>query len=238
MRYLDLTLATPAENLACDEALLEAVECGAGEVLRVWEPQRYFVVVGYANSVAVEVRRAECDRRRIPILRRCTGGGTVLQGPGCLNYSLVLRIDATPALHGITATNQFILERHQSVVSRVLKETILARGHTDLAIGTLKISGNAQRRRRRFLLFHGCFLLNMDLSLIERALPMPSKQPDYRCDRAHRDFLVNLRADEAQLKPALASEWGATEPLPNFPAERVEKLALEKYSRRDWNYRF
>ena len=56
MKVLDLTLPTPAENLACDEALLDAAESGAGgEALRFWESPVHFVVVGYANKVATEV---------------------------------------------------------------------------------------------------------------------------------------------------------------------------------------
>jgi len=48
MRYLDLTLPTPAENLALDEALLEEAERAgrATETLRVWEPREPIVVVG------------------------------------------------------------------------------------------------------------------------------------------------------------------------------------------------
>ena len=40
MKYFDFTLPTPAENLACDEALLEACERGGDEILRFWEPKR------------------------------------------------------------------------------------------------------------------------------------------------------------------------------------------------------
>src|SRR5207253_61981 len=38
MNFCDLSLPSPEENLACDEALLELAEEGrVGEVLRVWE---------------------------------------------------------------------------------------------------------------------------------------------------------------------------------------------------------
>ena len=86
MRHLDLTIPSPAENLACDEALLDWCESGDGvECLRFWESPEPFVVVGYANKVETEVNVAACEARKIPILRRCSGGGTVVQGPGCLN---------------------------------------------------------------------------------------------------------------------------------------------------------
>src|ERR1039458_3609667 len=100
MRHLDLTIPSPAENLACDEALLDWCESGTGaECLRFWESPEPFVVVGYANKVETEVNVAACEARKIPILRRCSGGGTVAQGPGCLNYALILPITKDGPLH-------------------------------------------------------------------------------------------------------------------------------------------
>ncbi len=240
MKYCDLTLAAPAENLACDEVLLELAEEGgtAGEVLRVWEPMQYFVVVGYANRVAAEVNLPFCQANTIPVLRRCTGGGTVLQGPGCLNYSLVLRISESSPLQNIPATNDFILRRHQAALSELLQAPIEMQGHTDLAIGGLKVSGNSQRRKRHFLLFHGTFLLHLDISLVEKALPLPSKKPDYRLNRSHNDFLLNIKVPSSRAKEALVKCWGATQPFTRIPFEEISALARDKYARDDWNFKF
>ena len=47
MQILNLTLPSPEENLACDEALLDACEEGARpETLRFWEPERHFSTTG------------------------------------------------------------------------------------------------------------------------------------------------------------------------------------------------
>ncbi len=92
MKWLDAVLGTPAENLACDEALLDRCEERGEEILRFWESRQHFVVVGYGNSVAAEVNVFACAQLGVPILRRCSGGGTVVQGPGCLNYNLSLCI--------------------------------------------------------------------------------------------------------------------------------------------------
>src|SRR3954467_9041804 len=109
LNLLELTFPTAEENLACDEALLDACEEeGAAEVLRFWEPREYFVVLGYANEARREGDLEFCATRSIRVLRRCTGGGTVLQGPGCLNYTLVLRIGERPELRNISATNEFV----------------------------------------------------------------------------------------------------------------------------------
>ncbi|PYJ97814.1 MAG: lipoate--protein ligase family protein [Verrucomicrobia bacterium] len=257
MKYLDLTFPTPQENLACDEALLDWCDAGDGpEVLRFWEPQQHFVAVGYSNRVAREVNVAACQELGIPILRRCSGGGTVLQGPGCLNYSLILRMDSDLALQTVTSTNRFVMERNRAALeplltrSSRLKEALSSnfqlstfnfqlsvRGHTDLAIGDRKFSGNAQRRRRRAVLFHGSFLLDFDLALIERVLRMPSKQPDYRRSRSHGEFLMNWNVSAKEVKAALRQAWRAIGELKGFPREQTQKLVLEKYSNEAWNFK-
>ena len=97
---LDLTLATPEDNLACDEALLDWAEAHESPgLLRFWESDRRFVVLGYANRVADEVDVEACRAEDVPVLRRCSGGGTVLQGPGCVNYALILPMNRSSSPH-------------------------------------------------------------------------------------------------------------------------------------------
>ena len=237
MKCLDLTLPTPAANLALDEALLDACEEDAGlEVLRFWEPKEYFVVVGYANEVKKEANVGACTKDNVPILRRCTGGGTVLQGAGCLNYTLILQIAGNPALQNITGTNRFIMERQRRALAPLLSAPIRVQGHTDLTMRDLKFSGNAQRRKRNALIFHGTLLLDFNRSQIEKYLAMPSREPDYRQNRRHTDFLMNLNIPIAGVKSALTSGWLAGEVLDQAPD--FQKLLTEKYEQTEWNLKF
>ncbi|MGA2029805.1 MAG: lipoate--protein ligase family protein, partial [Verrucomicrobiota bacterium] len=111
-------------------------------------------------------------------------------------------------------------------------------GHTDLAIDGLKFSGNSQRRKKSFLLFHGTFLLNFDLALVGDFLEMPSKQPDYRASRSHGEFLTNLNLSADKVKAALKKSWNAIEELKDYPKSEIQKLANEKYSTDEWNLKF
>ncbi|HEY3863846.1 MAG TPA: lipoate--protein ligase family protein [Verrucomicrobiae bacterium] len=235
MHILDLTLPSAAANLACDEALLDACDEGDGpEVLRFWEPREYFAVAGYANELARELNLPACHEAGLIIYRRCSGGGAVLQGPGCLNYSLVLKIGGP--LETITGANRHIMERQREASAAVLDGAVEVKGCTDLARNGLKFSGNAQRRKRRALLFHGTFLLQFDLGLMERFLTMPSRQPDYRASRPHQRFVMNMDVAASELKESLREIWKAREPLPEAPD--CKKLAAEKYSRDEWNLKF
>ena len=84
MKYLDLTFAEPARNLACDEALLDFFEAQRPDdgILRLWQPENYFVVLGHSNHLSAEVAPSACAADEVPSLRRVSGGGAVLQGPG------------------------------------------------------------------------------------------------------------------------------------------------------------
>jgi len=219
--------------------LLDACETnGSAEILRFWEPRETFVVVGYANRVAAEVNVGACTAKKIPIFRRCSGGGTVLQGRGCLNFALVLRIDQGGTCRTITSANQFIMEKNCAAIETLLKSEVAVSGHTDLTLGGRKFSGNSQRRRKNFLLFHGAFLLDFDLALVNELLRMPSLQPHYREGRSHDDFLVNLNLPADRVKTALQQAWGATESLADFPREQMQILAAQKYSTDAWNLKF
>jgi lipoate---protein ligase len=239
VKYLDLTFPDPARNLACDEALLELCENSAEDgVLRVWEPDNYFVVVGYSNKILSEVNVTACEAKGIPILRRFSGGGTVLQGPGCLNYSLAVRNERMAIPADLTDSYRFVLARHMKVCLSDRSGAVQIQGISDLALDGRKFSGNAQHRKRLCSLFHGTFLLNFDITLIEKCLAMPSRQPDYRDGRSHEAFLCNLSITPNDVRPALKQAWGADETLNEIPVDRIKALVRERYSRNEWNFKY
>lgn len=239
LQRVDVSLESPALNLALDEALLEQCEASepAGGVLRFWRTPVYFVVVGYGNRIAAEVDVAACGAAGIPVLRRCSGGGTVLQGPGCLNYALVLPVAESGPLASITGTNEFVMERNREAVAGLVGQPVRIEGHTDLAVAGRKFSGNSQRRRRRHLLFHGTFLLGFDLGLIGRMLRPPTREPAYRQGRGHGDFVMNLPVAEGDLRAALRRVWGARKDMENPPLELARELAAARYGSDGWNRR-
>jgi lipoate-protein ligase A len=237
MRLLDLTLPAPAENLALDEALLLAAEeSGAGEVLRLWELPALAVVVGSGGSVEIDVNVAACAADGVPVLRRASGGGTVLLGPRCLCYSLVLSCEAEPGLSDIRASNRYVLGRVGRALCGVMPDAGVE-GTSDLATRGRKFSGNAQQRKRRHFLHHGTLLCGFDLALVGRYLNAPERQPEYRRDRTHDEFVMNLPATVAEVKRLLVEEWQPAGEYEPVPLDAVVRLVGEKYSRDEWNRR-
>lgn len=238
MRFVDLTFPTPAENLACDQALLEWCSAEKGEeILRVWESPSPFVVVGYGNTTAGEVDLEACRRHRLPVLRRISGGGAVLQGPGCLNYSLILRIpEEEHPLRSIAGTNRHITRSHAQALRGLLGDEVRERGLSDIARGLLKFSGNAQRRTGSHLLFHGTILREFDLPLIEATLAIPERQPRYRANRPHRNFLVNTAVQAAPLVSLLRATWQAHSSLTDLPYDAIWRIANTRYADEAWTF--
>ncbi|MBT3597441.1 MAG: lipoate--protein ligase family protein [Verrucomicrobia bacterium] len=200
--------ATVREHLIWDEYLLRACEDGQiGPSIRTWVVNEPTVVLGYSNRPDREVHMALCRQRGIPVLRRTSGGGTVLLDAGCLNYSLILPVAYHPSMASVTLTNQYIMEKQRGLLEECLGREVALKGHTDLVIGERKVSGNAQRRGRSTVLFHGSFLCNADLGLIDKVLAFPSRQPAYRLARGHSQFLINLGISVSDLSQAVLSYW-------------------------------
>lgn len=237
MHFLDVTLPTLAENLALDEALLLEAEDGrGGEVLRLWEWRSYAVVLGAGCRLAADVNESACQINGVPILRRASGGGTVLLGPGCLIFSLVLSRERAVEMREIVPSHRYILD----MIRRALQDLqagIEYAGTSDLAIAGRKFSGNSQQRKRDFILHHGTILYDFAIESVARYLRLPERQPAYRGQREHNDFLMNFPAGVDELKRRLRAAWQAEDVLSAYPAARVQELAADKYAKDEWTRR-
>ena len=233
MYLLDVTLPTLAENLALDEALLLDAEAGGPELLRLWHWPHRAVVLGAAGKIAEDVDESACCADAVPVLRRSSGGGTVLLGAGCLLFCLILRFGRDPALADLHASYRFILGRILAGLSPYVSGLVV-QGSSDLTLAERKFSGNAQQRKRSHLLHHGTLLFAFDPTPAPRYLKMPPRQPEYRRQRSHVDFLTNLPIAADALERIMREIWQADEVLVEWPAARVKKLVDEKYECDEW----
>lgn len=238
MLLLDLTLPTPAENIALDEALLDAAEEGQSpaEILRFWESPQPLVVLGRSSKVSEEARLDACRAAKVPLLRRCSGGAAIVAGPGCLMYAVVLSYEQHPELRSLDRAHCFVLSRLRKALLP-LCANVQIRGTSDLALGEHKFSGNSLRCKRNYFLYHGTLLYDFELSLLTEYLGTAPRQPAYRQQRDHGEFVANLPLTSAQLKQAIRNSFEATQSLPTWPQENVDRLIAERYSRENWNYR-
>jgi lipoate-protein ligase A len=206
--------ASPAHNMAVDEALLREVR---GPVLRLYKWNTPAVSLGYFQPAAL----APAGR---PFVRRYTGGGLVDHAQD-LTYTIVL-----PRAHGwmeLSAPESYrrIHEGVQAVLRacgigvELTPEASVAESEAcfqkpvrfDLVAGAAKLGGAAQRRTREGLLHQGSLLL-----------PEPKRNDEVR--RAFPEFLTRFL--EVDFAPG---ELTAEE------EERAAKLELERYGTEAWN---
>lgn len=235
MLFLNHSYLTAESNLALDETLLEYADSGlGGQILRIWESPVYFVVLGYSSKWKKETHHFACQNDNISILRRKSGGATVLQGPGCLNFSLILESKESSGIS--SDTKQIMLEHQKAASTWGLSGEIQLHGVSDLTWQGRKFSGNAMRRGKKYFLFHGTFLYGFDLKKISTYLDSPEREPAYRAKRNHLDFLTNVPIDKNRIINSLRQTWGAKAELKNIPD--IEKVQSEFYSNKEWNLKF
>lgn len=209
----DVSFLSPAENILYDDVLLNLAQQGKiGNTLRLWESPGYFIVLGRTGKAQEDVQWKTVEKDAVPVLRRSSGGGTVVQGPGCLNFTFILSKEVNPELCDLRHSYRFILQGVLDLLKN-LGVAAVFRPISDLALESSekKFSGNAQYRGRNFILHHGTILYDFDLSLIARYLNMPEEIPEYRKGRGHNDFVVNIPASRVDLVREFQRVYGFSE---------------------------
>lgn len=244
MSVCHLIIDTPphsgAWNMAVDEALLEAAVEGADPVLRWYQWDAATLSLGYFQK-SVEWSTSPLWSA-LPAVRRLSGGGAILHHHE-LTYSCAL-----PATHPLTNDPyQIYLAIHNAVIGvlRPLGFDVRLRGsrfgkdgpaeaflcfsrgdEMDVVIGTDKVLGSAQRRRRGAVLQHGSLVLRKT----ETAPQFPGL------------FDLGQAINEAQLLEllALATAKVLGEPLRSTVfdqaiLQRARQLHDEKYTTLEWS---
>ena len=178
-------------NMALDEVLLEAVRQGrCPPLVRFYQWQRPTLSLGYAQSAARAVNGGFCQEKGIAVVRRITGGRSVLHHRE-LTYAVVSPEKNAIFPGGIQNNYRMIAAVLGHALRRFGIPAVLASGRgrvpvdTDdfrhhicfhapsiheLTVAGRKVAGSAQTRRQGCFLQHGSLPLEMDLELLGGAL--------------------------------------------------------------------
>lgn len=194
--------------LPYDAQALERFE-REGPFVWLWEPGEVACVLG-AGTPPTDVDLALCSASGVPVYRRRGGGGAVVLSPG--NLVITACYDGGRRMFA-TQWIQPIAEAIAQALVAVGVAGTQVRGLGDVALSDRKLLGSSLYANRRVVLYQGSLLVDPDLDLINRLLPHPSKEPEYRAGRSHLDFVTSLaRVGYAggmdPLKEALAQSLG------------------------------
>lgn len=181
----------PYFNLAFEEYLFSEFPKKENDVYLVFYENKRSVILGKNLQLEKEVF---IHKKKPPVLRRCSGGGSVVHFEGNLNFGLIVNSESHKDFLSIQGSYKIILEQIvKSLNSPKMK--FVHEGISDLCLESngqrRKISGNAQVRRKKWLLHHGTFLYRAEhIQDISYFLRHPPKEPGYREGKKHSDFLI------------------------------------------------
>ncbi|MEZ4721834.1 MAG: biotin/lipoate A/B protein ligase family protein [Flavobacteriales bacterium] len=231
MKLLVQSFDTAEKNLAFEEWYFHRFE---EDTLRLWINPKSVVVGKHQNAFA-ESNQAFCSQHQIPIIRRISGGGTVYHDEGNVNFSFFRHVEKG---------QQINYDRNLDIIQGALVQLGYPVERTvrhDLFIGEHKISGNAQHVSKGKALHHGTILYSSDKTLLSAALKNDCGHFEDKSVKSVRSPIRNL--DElksigsvGEFLGALAKAINLNQIEPEFGADEIAQLALEKYSSWDWNF--
>lgn len=200
------TSTNPYANLALEETLFSRVQ-KSGPLLLLYENSPA-VVLGRCQNPWKECCTGLARQQGIPILRRISGGGTVVHGPGNLNWSIIspLKPDKKTNLERmIQALNRIGLKVNNNDRHDLYFEHPESQQHK-------KVSGTAFRQTAQGSIHHATLLVNADLKALGALLTLPHRDMDSKGVPSHPSSVGNLNELQQDLCmekiiSAIAMEW-------------------------------
>ena len=247
-------------NMAIDEAMLLTQRTSFHPTLRVYDWLRPAFSFGYFQRISAEVDITACDAHGIELVRRMTGGGTVIHGWD-VTYTVIvphgsgtLPKDISGAYCAISDCLINGLQRLDIDVAHQIEKPLA--GNTpnicltnpaqyDTLLNGKKIAGVSQRRNQSGVMYQGYIALDLPTSDV---LALASKQVDFDRVAAGQSTAINQCRSapiyQKQLEDAVTLGFGKTlsvqfvetELLPQ-EIETAELLAQTKYGAAEWNFR-
>lgn len=182
MIYVDFSSPDVSLNLAAEYYFASERRLD-DEVLMLWQP-RATIVVGSFQNIHEEVDVAYATSHGIDIVRRLSGGGTVYQDNGSIQYAFIGE-----------GEREINFKRYLEPVIAALRRLGIdaeADGRNDICVGGRKVSGNAQYRVGDVVIHHGTLLFSADLDEMERACRPPEYKIASKSIKSVRERVVNM----------------------------------------------
>jgi lipoate-protein ligase A len=192
-RYIDSRM-TVAENMAIDRVLLTSRSKG-------WAPDTLLflaftpcALVGYHQSVELEVDEDYCREHGIEVQRRLTGGGAIYMHEGTLGWAIYADKHAA----GIPLDRGEMYARLCGCVARGLSKlgvNAAFRPQNDIEVNGRKISGTGGTEMDSAFMFTGSLLIDFDVDTMIRCLKLPIKKLEDKQVASFRQRVTSLREE-------------------------------------------
>ena len=173
------------QQLAMEEALLR---CDHENWCIINEGSPSAIVMGIGSKIDDVIAVDQLKTINIPVIRRFSGGGTVVVDDKTLFISFIFQNSS----HQELTTPRAFMKWTEDFYNPIFQPHDFRLIENDYVIGTKKIGGNAQYFTKKTSLHHTTFLWDFNKNLM-KLLKLPPIRPQYREKREHDDFLDKLK---------------------------------------------
>jgi lipoate-protein ligase A len=200
------------------------------------------VIIGKHQNTNREINHSFAESRDLPVIRRITGGGTVYQDMGNINFSFIY-IDRIENMVDFRHFTKPVIHFLQGLGLNAAFE-----GKSNICADGLKVSGNSAHILKNKVLHHGTLLFNTDLDALEKAVD--GREECYK-DKSVRSVrskvtnisnLLSLKISEEEFinlfQKFIFNYFSGSFMNELNPIEKksISKLVEEKYKNINWNY--
>lgn len=146
------------------------------------------IVMGISGKKEELINSFHLQSSPIPVIRRFSGGGTVVIDEDTLFVTFIFSSEAL----SIPSFPEPIMHWTEKFYHPLFNPHPFSLQENDYVMGMKKFGGNAQSITKQRWLHHSSFLFNYRSSLMDY-LHIPNKAPAYRQQRSHEEFLCCLR---------------------------------------------
>ncbi|MDD3365099.1 MAG: lipoate--protein ligase [Syntrophomonas sp.] len=245
-RLLDTGCLPAAHNMALDQVILNARSANlVPNTVRYLQFAPHCVLVGYHQSVELEVEEEYCREHGIEINRRITGGGNLYWDESQLGWELYAPKNTPGIPRRLDDMYRLMCE---SVVAGLEKLGVKAkfRPTNDIEVEGRKISGTGGTEIGDAFLYQGTLLTDFDVDTMINALKLPIKKLEDKqvdsfkqrvtCLKEVLGYLPPMEQIKAALAEGISEVLGIT--LEPSGLTEVEKKAfkqeLPKFQSEDW----
>jgi lipoate-protein ligase A len=250
-RLIPLEMNNGFRNMALDEAILtQTIKEKSPSTIRFYKWNPSAVSIGRHQSLSAEVDMEALHQLNFDIVRRITGGGAVFHDSAReITYSIVCPIKFLKELNAHSVLEQFELIENGIVNGLINYGLQPEKGviHCPaIFLDGKKFSGNAQLRKKNYILQHGTILLEIDPELMYSVLKAPHNVSKLRMVKSVYAKCVGIKEkldnyEETSFLRSLRNGFEKTLKVKlkkgNYSQEELdlsEKLAKEKYTTQKW----
>jgi lipoate---protein ligase len=232
MNKIYISLETdPYFNIAAEyQMFLEADE---GISFFLWQNQSA-VICGRNQNLYAECNMEYLENNHILPVRRFSGGGTVFQDMGNVNFTFIAK------------EKNVNIKKYMNVIKRALSFFDIScefSGRNDLLYNGKKFSGHAYYVDKGNHMYHGTIMVNVDMNVVSKVLnpsfiKLKSKGIDsvrsrvINLSEVNKDITVESMIDA--LSRAFIDVYGNSDPIKYIDRNSIKVPLFEKINRNEW----